>query len=65
MCTCILCRCWCGTGLDLKVLGMLSSLVDTALDKNKLKLYFTGEVHVYGWESSAWQPIWVVVQHVQ
>jgi hypothetical protein len=26
-----------------KVLGMLSSLVDTALDRKRLKIYFTGE----------------------
>jgi hypothetical protein len=36
------CRCWSGTGLDTKVLGMLGNLVDTALDKKKLKIYFTG-----------------------
>jgi hypothetical protein len=37
------CRCWSGTGLDAKVLGVLGSLVDTALEKDRLKIYFTGE----------------------
>ncbi|KAF6262015.1 hypothetical protein COO60DRAFT_1699568 [Scenedesmus sp. NREL 46B-D3] len=35
-------RCWSGTGLDVKVLGMLSSLVDTSLDRKRLKIYLTG-----------------------
>lgn len=35
-------RCWSGTGLDRRVLGMLVNLVDTSLDVSKLKIYFTG-----------------------
>jgi hypothetical protein len=42
-------RCWSGTGLDAKVLGMMSSLVETALDKTKLKFYFTGTLSSTYW----------------
>lgn len=35
-------RCWSGTGLDRRVLGMLVNLVDTCLDVSKLKIYLTG-----------------------
>lgn len=37
------CRCWSGTGLDRRVLGMLLNLVDTSLDPKKLKIFLTGD----------------------
>jgi hypothetical protein len=35
-------RCWSGTGLDRRVMGMLVSLVETSLAPDKLKIYLTG-----------------------
>ncbi|KAF8063676.1 TIC20-V [Scenedesmus sp. PABB004] len=35
-------RCWSGSGLDVRVLGLLRVLIDTALEPGRLKIYITG-----------------------